>query len=611
MTAKKLFLFLGLLVCGAMFAQRDSIVALREVTVSDVSLRKFSASQSVAILNDSVIAKNAASLTALLSYNSLIYFKENGLGMVSSPAFRGTTAQQTAVIWNGLNINSQLNGQTDFNTVTTANYDHISVRAGGGSAIYGSSAIGGSVHLGNDLRFGNRFDNVLDLNYGSFSTLGIHYKLKASTKKVSLQMGISRNSSDNDYAFLDTRAKHNQNGQYYNTSFNVAFGYKLSDKHFLKAHSELFEGERHFSGTVASKSKNKYQDLNSRNLIEWDALMGKWTSKLKAAFLSERYKYFENAQSPLFELGQAETIIGKYDLGYVFDPKMSANLVLDYSRTKGFGKQIGENERSIGGASLLFKHQPLRWLGYEASVKKEITDNYQSPLLFALGTQLDLFKNYSVLLNVSRNFRIPTFNDLYWQKLGNANLDPESSWQAELGQRLKWRNVSVSATLYHIHITNMIAWSPDENTGNWTPSNLAEVRSSGAEIALHYHFSYGRHHLDWNSSYAYTVSKDAVSHEQLDYVPVNKSNTNVAYAYRKFTAHYQYLFNGQVFTPSQKYPTVASYQVSNFGVSYHFGKVNVYRLGLLASNFLNENYQSTLQRPMPGRNYSIRITLNF
>jgi iron complex outermembrane receptor protein len=69
---------------------------------------------------------------------------------------------------------------------------------------------------------------------------------------------------------------------------------------------------------------------------------------------------------------KAETIIGKYDLGYVFDPKMSANLVLDYSRTKGFGKQIGENERSIGGASLLFKHQPLRWLGYEASVKRRL-----------------------------------------------------------------------------------------------------------------------------------------------------------------------------------------------------------------------------------------------
>jgi iron complex outermembrane receptor protein len=134
MTAKKAVFIFGFAGVRSYVRAADSIVALREVTVSDVSLRKFSASQSVAILNDSVIAKNAASLTALLSYNSLIYFKENGLGMVSSPAFRGTTAQQTAVIWNGLNINSQLNGQTDFNTVTTANYDHISVRAGGGSA---------------------------------------------------------------------------------------------------------------------------------------------------------------------------------------------------------------------------------------------------------------------------------------------------------------------------------------------------------------------------------------------------------------------------------------------------------------------------------------------
>lgn len=611
MTAKKLFLFLGFLACGTVFAQRDTIVTLKEVMVSDVSLRQFSSTQAVSVLNDSVIAKNAASLTALLNYNSLIYFKENGLGMVSSPAFRGTTAQQTAVIWNGLNINSQLNGLTDFNTITTGTYDHISVRAGGGSAIYGSGAIGGSVHLGNDLRFGNTFDNTLNLGYGSFSTLGVNYKLKASTEKVSAQLGISRNRSDNDYPFLDSGGKHNQNGQYYNTSVSAALGCQLSANHFLKVYSEVFEGERHFSGTVSTKSKNKYQDLNSRSLLEWEAILGKWRSKLKAAFVSERYKYFENAQSPLFELGQAETVIGKYDLRYGFGSKMNANLVLDYSRTKGFGKQIGENERSIGGVSLLFKHQALRWLGYEASVKKEVTDNYQSPLLFAVGTQLDLLKNYSLLLNASRNFRIPTFNDLYWQKLGNANLNPESSWQVEVGQRVKWRNFGVSATVYHIHISNMIAWSPDESTGNWTPSNLVEVRSSGAEIALQYQFSFGHHHLQWNSSYGYTVSKDAVSDKQLDYVPVNKSNTNVAYAYRKFTAYYQYLFNGQVFTPSQKYPTVASYQVSNFGVSYDFGKSCVYRLGLLASNFLNENYQSTLQRPMPGRNYSIRITLKF
>jgi vitamin B12 transporter len=611
MTAKKLFLFLMLTVCGLVFAQQDSIVALNEVTVSDAALRKFSRTQSVSVLNDSVMGKNAASLTSLLNYNSLIYFKENGLGMVSSPSFRGTTASQTAVIWNGLNINSQLNGQTDFNTITTGSFDHVTVRAGGGSSIYGSSAIGGSVHLGNDLRFRNEFSNAVDWSYGSFSTLGVNYKLNASSENVSAQVGISRNSSDNDYEFLDTDGKHNENGQYYNTGFDAAFGYKLSDKHFLKLYSQLFEGERHFSGTIATKSKSKYQDLNSRNLLEWDALLGKFTSKLKAAFLGERYKYFENAKSPIFEMGQAETLVGKYDLGYVFNARMAADLVLDYSKTKGSGKQIGSNERSIGAVSILFRHEPLRWFGYEASARKEITDNYESPFLFAVGTHIDLLKNYSLLLNVSRNFRIPTFNDLYWQGLGNPDLQPESSWQGEVGQRLKWRGLQLSATVYYIHISDMIQWAPDESTGNWTPSNVAEVRSSGVEVALHYQLKFGRHSIDWNSNYAYTISKDAATDEQLIYVPVNKSNTNVAYAYRKFTANYQYMFNGQVFTPSAKYHTLASYQVSNFGIWYDFGKTNGYRLGLVANNFLNENYQSTLQRPMPGRNYSIRLTLNF
>jgi outer membrane cobalamin receptor len=146
MTAKKPLLFSVFLMCQFIFAQQDSI-SLKEVIVTDSQLRQFSKTLSVQKLNDSVIAANGPSLTSLLNYNSVIHFKENGYGMVSSPSFRGTTAQQTAVVWNGININSQFNGQTDFNTITSNDYDATNIRAGGGSVIFGSSAIGGSIHL--------------------------------------------------------------------------------------------------------------------------------------------------------------------------------------------------------------------------------------------------------------------------------------------------------------------------------------------------------------------------------------------------------------------------------------------------------------------------------
>ena len=63
--------------------------------------------------------------------------------MVSSASFRGTNAQQTAVVWNGININSQLTGQTDFNTLIPGNYGDVVVRSGGGSVQYGVAQLGG------------------------------------------------------------------------------------------------------------------------------------------------------------------------------------------------------------------------------------------------------------------------------------------------------------------------------------------------------------------------------------------------------------------------------------------------------------------------------------
>jgi iron complex outermembrane receptor protein len=113
-----------------------------------------------------------------------VYFKENGNGMVSSPSFRGTTAQQTAVIWNGININSQLNGQTDFNTLTSRDFNSIVVRSGGGSVIYGSGAIGGTIHLNNEFSFKDKFENQLRLDFGSFSTYSANYTLTLAYKSL-------------------------------------------------------------------------------------------------------------------------------------------------------------------------------------------------------------------------------------------------------------------------------------------------------------------------------------------------------------------------------------------------------------------------------------------
>ncbi len=204
---KQVFYIFSLLALCSNFAfgQLDSINYLDEVVLSDVRLYQNSGGNRLQVLKDSTLEQNEPVLSNLLKFNSPIYFKENGPGMVASAAFRGTTASQTAVVWNGININSQFTGQTDFNTILTSGYDRIVVRSGGGSVLYGSGAIGGSVHLNNDLDFGRGFKNELQLQAGSFSSFFGNYKTEYSSEKTSVQFGLSRYSSDNDFKYLGYR----------------------------------------------------------------------------------------------------------------------------------------------------------------------------------------------------------------------------------------------------------------------------------------------------------------------------------------------------------------------------------------------------------------------
>lgn len=384
MTAKKLFLFVGMLMCQAILAQVDTI-ALHDVTISDVQLKRFSTAQHVQQLNDSTLRNNGVSLTSLLQFNSGLYLKENGSGSgVASVSFRGTTAQQTAVVWNGININSQFNGQTDFNTAMTSGFNSVDVRAGGGSVIYGSSAIGGSVHLNNEIRFGDHFENTLFASYGSFDTRNVFYRTDMGTEKFAIQATVSNNSSDNDYEYPNG-SRGNINGQFQNTGLNLASGYKFNAKNYVRFYSQVYDGERHFPLLTPTDTKTKYDDFNTRNLLEWVNLQTSFTSKIKLAYLSENYKYFENIASDSHSYGTAETFMARYDFTYKFGTKALLNAIADYTQTNGRGSDVDSHRRDIGSGALLFKHQVLEKVAYELGVRKEVTDAYDSPVLYSIG----------------------------------------------------------------------------------------------------------------------------------------------------------------------------------------------------------------------------------
>ena len=617
MTLRKILFSLFVLVCQFISAQNDSINKLKEVVVSDANLKKYSSSQSVLKLNDSIINKNEGLLTDLLNFNSTLYFKEYGRGMLSTVSFRGTTSSQTAVIWNGININSQMNGSTDFNTISGSDYNSISVKAGGGSILYGSGAIGGTVHLNNDLGFYNRFENNLKLDYGSFNTIGINYKSNIATEKWSAQIGFSKNSSTNDYKYLNKytwkgEQRWNQNGQYDVITVSANLGYKLNDTNVFKFYSQTSNTDRNTSLVTESEMKSKYVNGFNRNLLEYEGNFGRFTTNLKTAYIFENYQYFADNSTNQYTYGKTESLITKVDFGYTLFKSTQVNGILDYNRTNGYGTGFGNHVREISSASLLVKQDFSAYWKNEFGIRKEFTNNYESPVLFSLGSSYQFNKLYNLKLNVSRNFRIPTFNDLYWETGGNPDLKPESSYQAEIGNVFTFKNISLTQTFYYIKINDLLQWVPGKN-GIWTPQNKDKVNSYGAETLLSWKKQFGKNNFNANASYAYTVSEDDATGNQLFFVPYNKVTSSVSYSRNRITAYYQFLYNGFVYTRADNNPDeiINDYTVSNLGIDYAFKFLNSFKLGFQVLNIFNENYESLENRPMPGRNFNMYITLKF
>ena len=638
----------GLFFCGLKLnAQNDSIHYLNEVRLSDVKLHDYSKGNLVTTLPDSILKVSQPSLTELLRLNSTIYLKENGIGGTSTTSFRGTNASHTAVVWNGLNINSQLNGQTDFNTISIRNYDNIVIRSGGGGVAYGSGAIGGSIHLNSEFKFKKHFKQDLITSIGSFRTTSTNYKIRYGTNKLYASLGVDHIDSKNNHKYLGRRAKgkKNENGEFSNYNFNLNLGYSINSSNVLKFFQNTYTGKRNFSGSLFSPSNDSYRDNNTRSMVQWNYFRNNFTSVLSLAYLYEKYRFFPNKEElDDFSFGKSTNLIFKYDVNYKFSNDIQLKSVFQHEDIRGKGSDIISERRTRASIALLFSHQINKRLHYGLNIRQEIndSDNFSfkgfkdsvketysdvlsfntttniendDPFLFSIDLSYCFSKFYNLKFNASKNFRTPTFNDLYWNGpggIGNNLLQPEKSIQAEISNEFNYKGIDFGITGYFIKSKDLIVWEPISST-IWSPINVTKVYNYGLEAKLDYTYKWKKSAIILASNYSYTVSENQETKKQLIFVPLQSITSNLVFRYKKMNAFYQFRWNDDLFVTRDHSQKLKANDVANVGVNYdlYAYKNTNYNLGLVANNIYNEVYQLTVGRPAPNRNYQIRLILKF
>ena len=591
-------------ISGFAFAQTDTI-QLKSIMLNDQFLAHHTKSQSQISLNDSVINKNPGQLTQLLQSETPIYFKENGRGMVSSPSFRGTLASHTAVVWNGINVNSQTTGQTDFNVFGSNSYDAIIVKPGGGSIGYGTSAIGGTVHLLNKFDYKKGFQQSINLGYGSFDTWNGKYQVKYSNQKFSSSIDYERNQSDNDYKIPNYLQK-NLNGKYYFNTINANFGYKINPENEMKIYSMFNFGKREFPLVDIGSTPSGYQNNDYRVMSEWNFNPStSWQSQLKLAYIREESQYYNNIHINYSDDLQVNNYILKYLLSHQFNSNFELSALAEALYNEGSGNNLSKSSQNSINFALIAKHKLTDKLNYEASIRQDFSNTFNNPFIYSLGFNYRPINSYQLRGNVSKNFRNPTYNDLFWKTGGNPDLKSESALQFELGNDYIGQNLKIQTNLFYNKINDMIQWIPSAtNSSYWIPRNVNNVETYGFEAIG----SYKYRDLTLSSTYAFTKTKDQSTKKDLVYTPQHKLTFNAKYSYKQLSAFVQNIYTGKVYTLTDKSTELNSFWITNLGINYTI--LPIYSVYFKVNNLFNEKYQTQENRWQPGINYTIQIQIN-
>ena len=671
---KSLLYIALLLVATASLAQNKEVrwsLNIPEVTIFGQRPMKEIGTQQTKF--DSLALKEniALSMADIVTFNSSIFVKSYGRATLSTVSFRGTSPSHTQVTWNGMRINNPMLGMTDFSMIPSYFIDDASLLHGTSSVNETGGGLGGAVKMSTAPAQNEGFGLQYIQGIGSFKTFDEFLRLTYGNKHWQVSTRAVLSTSPNDYKYRNHDKKENiydeqMNiiGQYYPIERNRSGSYR--DFHLLQeVYYNTGRGDRlglnawYINSNRelpmlttdygdATAFDNRQREKTFRGILSWDHIRSNWKVSAKAGYIHTWMAYdykrdvgngtmahMTRSRSKINTIyGQAE---GEYYIGkkWLFTANLSAYQHFVESRDKNIILQQG-NKGIVGyrkarvelSGSASVKWRPIDRLGLSVVFREEMYGKEWTPIIPALFVDGVLSKvgNITAKASVSRNFRFPTLNDLYFLPGGNPDLRKESGWSYDAGLSFAVGKSGIyslkgSATWFDSYIHDWILWLPTTK-GFFSPKNIKDVHAYGVELQANLNVALTKEwQLSLDGTYSWTPSinhgepisaADQSVGKQLPYVPKHSSTITGRISWRSWSFLYKWCYYSERFTMSSNDISLTGklpeYFMSNItlekGFSFRWADLS---LKGTINNLFNEEYLSVLSRPMPGINFEVFI----
>ena len=558
----------------------------------------------------------------LLSSNSSIYIKQ--YGALATATIRGTSSSHTAVNWNGYPINSIANGLSDLSNITALTNDNIFLIKGGNSTIFGSGSIGGSINIDSKKIRNQKLSSNTNFESGSNGLSSQSYSAKYGDDIVSFYILHSKLKDKNKFKFTNISQagnprQTNKHGKIVSFQNKLDLNFKLNPNIIIQFNYWGDNSTREVPQNMTIRFTDAMQyDVNDRISISSTYSVKNLSCKISKALIYEDFRYTEEIKN-IDSKYLASKEFNNFDLSYNFK-NLIFQSTFSYNKNKINNNNFENNKQKDISKTIFFsttyKNNNLET---QLAIRGEDNSEYEVPLTPLFSTEYKFNELVQSSIKLNKNFRSPTFNDRYWfsnGSRGNIELKPEMSNNAEFSIHLKKNKFKLSSTLFNLDVKDWILWGQNID-GIWSPENIKEVWSRGIETQLKY--NYKKILLELNYSLTKTTSEKASNDldisvgQQLRYVPKNKLNTTLLYVEGKIISFLNITFTDEVITSysSGDNKKLEAYTLVSAGTSYKLFNEDL-KLDLRVLNLTNQQYQTYLNYPNPGREYvlSINYTIN-
>ena len=623
---------------------------------------------------DSVTLKEniALSIADVLTFNSPLFVKQYGRATLSTVSFRGTGPSHTQVTWNGMRINNPMLGMTDFSMIPSYFIDDASLLHGTSSVNEAGGALGGVVKLSTAPAAADGFGLQYIQGIGMYRTFDEFLRLTWGDEHWQVSTRAVYQSSRNDYKYRNRDKKEN----IYDEEMNIVGSYypvernksgAFDDVHVLQEiYYNTGRGDRFGLNAWYINSnrelpllttdyaddtrfENRQREHTLRSVLSWDRLRRDWKVGAKAGYIHTwmAYDYRRDPGNGIMtsmtrSRSRIDTFYGQAAGEYAVGDEwlFTADIALHQHFVRSADKNIvlQQGDKAIVGydqgrveidAAVSAKWRPAERLGLSAVLREQLygTKWATVPALFA-DYLLSKRGNVVAKASVSRNFRFPTLNDLYFLPGGNPDLKNETGVQYEAGLsfavgRDAIYTLSGSASWYDQRIDDWILWLPTTK-GFFSPVNIKEVHAYGVEVRADLTVMLARGlKLDLDGTFSWSPSinvgepmspADQSVGKQLPYEPEFSGTATGRLAWRSWGLLWQFCYYSERYTMSSNDITLTGrltpYVMNNLSLEkgFAFRRADL-SLKATINNLFNEEYLSVLSRPMPRMNCEFFINV--